>query len=89
MARKFRTPAERMEAAVAQAKKIKEDQLKQAQALREQAVAWRERAAQLNAKADGADAKAEAIIEQFGTEELVRMLDEAKLKSNAEEAKDA
>ena len=62
MARKFRTPAERMQAAKAEAAKLESQLLEEAINLRAQAQGWHDRSIELEKKSKGALAKANANL---------------------------
>jgi hypothetical protein len=66
MSRKYKTPAERLADAKAQAAKIEAQQIEKANDLLKKADGWVNRAAELEAKAEGARDQAKAALEAVG-----------------------
>lgn len=64
--RKYRTPAERLADARAQAAALEASIIEQAVSLHAQATGWRARSEELLNKAEGADIKAATLLEDLG-----------------------
>ena len=86
-ARKFRTPAERLAAAKAEAVKLEQELIAQAIAVHKQAWGWNIRSKELMIKSDDAFTKADSLLDSIGIEPVV-FWDElltAERKAEAEE----